>query len=604
MMDVDWRKPTGVYPMRQQDIVDSLPDHLKPFVACQDYRRYTPRDQAVWRFLLHQLRDHLKHSAHPVYLEGLARTGISLEHIPSMEEMNASLQELGWRAVVVDGFIPPAIFMEFQAHRVLVIAVDMRTVEHMLYTPAPDIVHESAGHAPFIVDIDYAEFLQRFGELGMRAVSNRKDFAVYEAVRELSIVKEDPAATAEQIAAAEKILEKAVKANHQPSEAALLARLHWWTVEYGLVGDLHNYQLFGAGLLSSLGESTHCLDDEKVKKRLLTVDAIATPYDITTEQPQLFVTGNCRHLSQILEEFGRRMCVNRGGLSSLQQAIEAETVNTAVTNAGIEISGQFTELIADAAGNIIYIKTTGPSQLAYQGKELKGHGTAHHAEGFGCPIGFLQNMERCLSTYTIDELKQHHIVSGERVSLQFLSGIYVVGILKNISRRDQKNLVFTLDQCTVSTQDDDILFHPTWGTYDMAVGKAVVSVYGGSADPVAFPLYQPSPTTNRSGVSADAATQKLFAHYQQLRELRQSGDLKPGAIKQLESMAALPEVRNEWLLLFEVLELLLTSQQPQSICSPLVDQLKALAAGSDSETIYLIDCALQRLGLSSDIPSN
>jgi phenylalanine-4-hydroxylase len=151
-------------PMTQQQIIDSLPAHLRPFVATQDHgAHYTPRDHAAWRFLLRRLRAQLAATAHPVYLEGLEKTGIRVDHIPSIDEMNRCLHALGWRAVVVDGFIPPAIFMEFQARRILVIALDMRSVEHLLYTPAPDIVHESAGHAPFLVDIDYAEFLQRFG---------------------------------------------------------------------------------------------------------------------------------------------------------------------------------------------------------------------------------------------------------------------------------------------------------------------------------------------------------------------------------------------------------------------------------------------------------
>ena len=103
--------------------------------------------------------------------------------------MNDCLRDLDWRAVVVDGFIPPAIFMEFQALKILVIALDMRSADHLLYTPAPDIVHESAGHAPFIVDIDYAEFLQRFGEVGMKAISTKADLEQYEVIRQLSILK-------------------------------------------------------------------------------------------------------------------------------------------------------------------------------------------------------------------------------------------------------------------------------------------------------------------------------------------------------------------------------------------------------------------------------
>ena len=66
--------------------------------------------------------------------------------------MNEKLARVGWSAVAVRGFIPPAVFTELQSRRVLAIAADIRTHEHIEYTPAPDIVHESAGHAPFIAD--------------------------------------------------------------------------------------------------------------------------------------------------------------------------------------------------------------------------------------------------------------------------------------------------------------------------------------------------------------------------------------------------------------------------------------------------------------------
>ena len=149
-------------------ILQDLPVHLHQFIGEQDYeRRYTPRDQAVWRYTMRQLVSQLRCCAHPVYFKGLTQTGISIEHIPSLEEMNASLAELGWRAVVVDGFIPPQAFMELQQHRILAIAVDMRSINHISYTPAPDIIHESAGHAPIIADQEYSDYLQRFGEVGV-----------------------------------------------------------------------------------------------------------------------------------------------------------------------------------------------------------------------------------------------------------------------------------------------------------------------------------------------------------------------------------------------------------------------------------------------------
>lgn len=104
--------------------------------------------------------------------------------------MNRILREIGWAAVAVDGFIPTAAFLEFQAYKVLVIAQDIRQVDHISYTPAPDIIHESAGHAPIIANPEYAEYLRRFGEIGCKAISSASDFELYEALRHLSIVKE------------------------------------------------------------------------------------------------------------------------------------------------------------------------------------------------------------------------------------------------------------------------------------------------------------------------------------------------------------------------------------------------------------------------------
>jgi len=530
--------------MTQEEIVVSLPAHLRPFVQLQDYDQYTHRDQAVWRFIMRQLTLRLRDTAHPVYLEGLARTGIALDHIPSIDEMNACLTKLGWRAVVVDGFIPPAIFMEFQALKVLVIALEMRSVDHIFYTPAPDIVHESAGHAPFIVDVDYAEFLQRFGEIGMKAIASHQDFVQYEAVRHLSIVKEAPASTGEDVAAAELALEKAMAVTEEPSEAALLTRLHWWTVEYGLVGELEDYRIFGAGLLSSLGESRHCLDDRKVRKLPLTVDAVTYPYDITREQPQLFVTKSCRHLSQVLEEFAAGMCFQRGGAESLRQAIAAATVCTARYDSGVQVSGQFVEVLCDAVGKAVYLQTTGPTQLAWRDTEIYGHGTAAHAEGFGSPVGKLKDFSRCLSEYSVDELKAHHIELGEPVVLEFLSGITVRGRLQHVLRQDHRNLLLSFSDCRVTDLQGRVLFEPAWGQYDMAVGAAIDSVYGGTADREKYQLYKAVPATATVRATEDARLQGLY---------RQVAMLTGGA-EATEFADGLDTYPNEWLLRVELLE--------------------------------------------------
>jgi phenylalanine-4-hydroxylase len=135
----------------------------------------------------------LKDKAHQSYIwNGLEQTGISIDAIPDIDTMNRILSKIGWAAVTVDGFIPPAAFMEFQAYNVLVIAADIRPIDQIEYTPAPDIIHEAAGHAPIIADPEYAEYLRYFGEIGSKAFSSSADFALYEAIRHLSILKADP----------------------------------------------------------------------------------------------------------------------------------------------------------------------------------------------------------------------------------------------------------------------------------------------------------------------------------------------------------------------------------------------------------------------------
>src|SRR6476620_6722875 len=267
--------------------VAALPKHLLQFAVDQRYDDYTPVDHAVWSLIMRQNMFFLKEYAHKVYFQGLLDTGISFERIPRIQEMNDILAKIGWGAVAVDGFIPPAAFMEFQAYKVLVIACDMRQIHHIEYTPAPDIVHEAAGHAPIIVDREYSEYLQRFGEVGAKAMSSKKDFEMYQAIRHLSILKERVIADPKGGDEASELVEHRQKTLGDPSEMALLSRRHWGTVEYGLIGTLEDPKIYGAGLLSSIGESVSCLGPA-VKKIPYSIDAQTCAFDITTKQPQLF----------------------------------------------------------------------------------------------------------------------------------------------------------------------------------------------------------------------------------------------------------------------------------------------------------------------------
>ena len=112
---------------------DRIPAHLRQYVVDQDYGAYDAVDQAVWRFVLLQTYSRLKATAHPAYVDGLAQTGISVQHIPRIEEMDDCLSNYGWGAVVVDGFIPPRAFQEFQALELIDCCERMREKSPSLY---------------------------------------------------------------------------------------------------------------------------------------------------------------------------------------------------------------------------------------------------------------------------------------------------------------------------------------------------------------------------------------------------------------------------------------------------------------------------------------
>jgi phenylalanine-4-hydroxylase len=523
--------------------VASCPKHLLQFAVDQRYDDYTPVDHAVWRFIMRQNIFFLREYAHKVYFQGLLDTGISSERIPRIEEMNEILGKIGWGAVAVDGFIPPAAFMEFQAYKVLVIACDMRQIHHIEYTPAPDIVHEAAGHAPIIVDREYSNYLQRFGEVGARAMSSKKDFQLYQAIRHLSILKEQPNSDANEVSEATREVERRFANLGDPSEMALLSRLHWWTVEYGLIGSLDNPKIYGAGLLSSIGESVSCLEPH-VKKIPYSIDAMNQPFDITTKQPQLFVCRDFEHLKEVLEEFANKMAYSVGGLEGINKAIECTNVATSQYSSGLQVTGVFDEVILDGNQTTIYLHAKGPCALAYKDKELPGHGRDYHKNGFSSPIG----------NWKPTEIKQ-----GKTTKLEFENGITVEGKIDKLLERDGKLLLITFTDCTAK-HGDRVLFDPSWGTYDMAVGDRITSVFNGAADKDAYNQVALVPKDRTIKVPSDAKRKKLENLYAQVRKIRETkkGYERLGEIWETQQ-AEHPE---DWLLSMEIFEILdMTEQQ-------------------------------------------
>ena len=358
-----------------------LPSYLFPFVVEQKYDDYTARDHAVWRFIMRQARELFKQSAHSIYLDGLAKTGIPISRIPNIEEMNKTLQKFSWGAVCVRGFIPPQIFLEFFAHRVLPIAADMRSIEHIAYTPAPDIVHEAAGHAPIIADPSYAEFLEVFGKIATKAIYSDEDIHLYEAIRVLSDLKENSDSSEKEILKAEKNLKKTSDSITWDSEASKLSRLFWWTAEYGLVDSKSGPKIYGAGILSSLSEGENCLIDKKVSKVPFGQDSTLQAFDITKPQPQLFVAKNFDHLKEVLEEFRDSLSYKKGGQEALLLALKSKSLTTTVFDTGFSVSGVLIKMEKREDGSVS-LKWKAPIQLCCGGclgkqSEIKKLETVH-----------------------------------------------------------------------------------------------------------------------------------------------------------------------------------------------------------------------------------
>jgi len=537
------------------DVTKKLPKHLHKFVVKQPYEEYTAQNQAVWRYVMRINTDYLSKVAHDSYMSGLTKTGISTEKIPYMDGMNRILKEIGWAAVSVDGFIPPNAFMEFQAYNVLVIASDMRTINHIAYTPAPDIIHEAAGHAPIIANPEYAEYLRRFGEIGCKAISSAKDFEMYEAIRLLSILKEDPNSSEEERNEAEDAVAYLQDNMGELSEMAQIRNLHWWTVEYGLIGALENPRIYGAGLLSSIGESAWCLKDA-VKKRPYTIEAANINFDITKPQPQLFVTPDFAHLSLVLEQFANKMAIRKGGLNGIQKLINSKNIGTIELSTGIQISGVFTAVIADENNKPIYFQTSGLTALSNRNKELIGHGVENHPNGFGSPVGKLKGINIPIENMSPRDLEAYQIYEGKKVSLEFEGGIKVAGeVITGTRGLRGKILLVSLKNCTV-THNETVLFKPEWGIYDMAVGKDVVSAFADAADINSFEDKSEVSKTKTRKIKYSEKEKELYALYEEVRTIRATTEASEEKITSLFHRLK-KDFSDDWLLSLELYEVAL-----------------------------------------------
>lgn len=329
--------------------------------------------------------------------------------------------------------------------------------------------------------------------------------------------------------------------------------MQWWSVEYGLVGNMDNPKIYGAGLLSSIGESEWCLSD-KVEKIPYSIVVAQKGFDITKPQPQLYVTPDFAYLMEVLEEFANTLSIRKGGYKGLQKLIDSKTVGTIELSTGLQVSGVFTKLILNEDREVVYFKTDGPTALAYRDKELVGHGIETHKHGYSSPLGMLKSVNLPIENMTPVDLKAYNLYDGQRLSFELESGVKVEGLnITGIRNVKGKIMVIKLEDCTV-TYGEEILFKPEYGVFDMAIGNEITSAFAGAADNSSFPnLYSVSETKTikTKKTKKEIALENL---YQSVRDYRTSSKFSEDNLELIFNSLK-DNHPNDWLLPLELFEL-------------------------------------------------
>ena len=255
--------------------------------------------------------------------------------------------------------------------------------------------------------------------------------------------------------------------------------MNWWTVEYGLIKKNNKTNIFGAGLLSSVAESENSLK-KNVKKIPLNLNCIKYNYDITEQQPQLFVTPNFKYLSKLLTQLSKKMSFQKGGIYGIKEAYKCNSICTIKLDSSVEISGIIERYII-YKNNISFIKLKGPAQISYNNEQIKGQGPDFHYHGYSCPIGKIKKYNKPISDLTNNQQNNLNLKKNKYIELDFLGGIKLKGKIIKLYKKKSKLILLSLDNCLIK-KGNEILFMPEWGQFDLICGDNIVSVYNGPSD--------------------------------------------------------------------------------------------------------------------------
>lgn len=226
-------------PYEKTNYVAKVPDE-------QGFVHYTEEEDKTWQFLINRQMQVIQNRACDAYLKGLEILNFSRERVPQCKEISKALMcATGWSVEPVPTLIPDDEFFYLLAHRKFPAATFIRRWDEVDYLKEPDIFHEYFGHCPLLTDPHCANFMQHYGELALKANARQRRY---------------------------------------------LARLYWFTLEFGLIQTPVGLRIYGGGILSSRGETIYCLEDTKpLRKPFDVIDVLRTPYRIDIMQPIYFV---------------------------------------------------------------------------------------------------------------------------------------------------------------------------------------------------------------------------------------------------------------------------------------------------------------------------
>lgn len=232
----------------------------------QEYEKYTTEDFQVWKLLYERQIVQLPGSAVSEYIKGIERVGFVADKIPRFEETNKLLRfYTGWELVVVPGLIPDKDFFELLANKKFPASTWLRKLSELDYLEEPDMFHDVFGHVPLLTNQSLVDYLQDLSKIALQHI-------------------EDPWAI------------------------ELLSRIYWFTVEFGLIRENENLLIYGAGILSSKGETWYSLHDPKPKRYPFNVEHILnTPYRKDVFQEEYFVIDSFEQLSNCISELDRQL---------------------------------------------------------------------------------------------------------------------------------------------------------------------------------------------------------------------------------------------------------------------------------------------------------